>query len=102
MAELIALVALLITGAFWYDSIRVRESALRVARAACERQSLLLLDETVSCVRVRTARNDEMQLRLKRVYAFEFTDTGDNRRAGTMVLIGTQLQSLELEPHLVM
>jgi hypothetical protein len=100
--ELTALVLLIAVGAYWLDSIRVREAAVRAAQAACVRQGLQLLDETVSCVRLRVARNDEGQPRLRRFYAFEFTDTGDNRRSGSVVLVGLQIESLELEPHLMM
>jgi hypothetical protein len=34
------------------------------------------------------------------VYRFEFSDDGASRRAGHLVLLGPQLESLELEPFL--
>jgi hypothetical protein len=34
------------------------------------------------------------------VYRFEFSDDGVNRRAGQLVLLGPDLESLELEPFL--
>jgi hypothetical protein len=35
------------------------------------------------------------------MYRFEFSDDGVRRRAGHLVLLGTELESLELEPFLL-
>ena len=83
---------------FWLDSLRARERALIAGRAACERYELQLLDDTVSVSRVRLGRDDEGQLRIARTYTFEFSDTGNNRRHGAIVMLGGELQDLQLEP----
>jgi hypothetical protein len=83
---------------FWLDSLRARERALSAGRAACERYELQFLDDTVSVSRVRLGRDDEGQLRIARTYTFEFSDTGNNRRQGAIVMIGAELQDLQLEP----
>ncbi|MBX6392506.1 MAG: DUF3301 domain-containing protein [Burkholderiales bacterium] len=88
-------------GWYWYDSMRARERALGLSRAACARDGLQLLDDTVQCVRLRFARDKNGRLRLQRTYRFEFSDTGFNRRGGSIVLCGTQVESLYLEPFLV-
>jgi len=87
-------------GWFWYDSMRARERALALGRAACEREGLQFLDETVLCTRTRPARAADGRVRLRRVYRFEFSDDGVNRRGGSLVLLGPALESLELEPFL--
>jgi hypothetical protein len=87
-------------GWFWYDSMRSRERAVALGRRACEREGLQFLDETVLCTRTRPARDVDGRARLRRVYRFEFSDDGTNRRAGHLVLLGTRLESLELEPFL--
>jgi hypothetical protein len=71
-----------------------------LGRLACEREGLQFLDETVLCTRTRPARDAEGRVRLRRVYRFEFSDNGFNRRAGRLVLLGPQVESLELEPFL--
>lgn len=86
---------------WWHDSMRARERALSVARAACRRDLLQLLDETVECVKTRPARNDGGRITLRRTYRFEFSDTGDNRRVGSVVILGTTVESVYLEPFLV-
>ena len=83
---------------FWLDSLRARERALNAGRAACERYALQFLDDTVSVSRVRLGRDDEGRLRIARTYTFEFSDTGNNRRQGAIVMLGGALQDLQLEP----
>jgi len=87
--------------AFWVDSLRARERALAAGRGACERYGVQLLDETVQFARLRLARDESGRLRLRRTYSFEFSDTGDNRRHGAIVMLGGELQDLQLEPYRV-
>jgi hypothetical protein len=95
-----AAIAAIATGVFlWLDSLRARERAVRAGRSACERYELQFLDETVSFARLRLGRDEEGQLRLLRTYTFEFSDTGNNRRQGAIVMLGGDLQDLHLEPY---
>ena len=94
-----AAIALIAAGIlFWLDSLRARERALSAGRAACERYALQFLDDTVSVSRVRLGRDDHGQLRIARTYTFEFSDTGNNRRHGAIVMLGGELQDLQLDP----
>jgi hypothetical protein len=99
MWEAAALLAVVAGLAFWIDSLRARERALAAGRAACERSGLQLLDETVSGAGLRLARNDDGELRIRRVFVFEFSDTGNNRRRGSVVVLGAQVQDLYIEPY---
>jgi hypothetical protein len=83
----------------WLDSLRARERAVKAGRAACERYALQFLDETVSFTRMRLRRDAEGQLRIARTYTFEFSDTGNNRRQGAIVMLGGELQDLQMEPY---
>ncbi|MDH3321091.1 MAG: DUF3301 domain-containing protein [Betaproteobacteria bacterium] len=99
MWELLAL-ALALAGAWlWIDSLRAREHAIAAGRAACTRYGVQLLDETVAFARLRLARDPEGRLRLRRTYVFEFSETGDNRRQGAIVMLGARLEDLRLEPY---
>lgn len=99
MWELAALVVLAAAALFWADSLRARERALEAGRAACQRYGLQFLDETVAIARLRLARDAEGRIRLARTYAFEFSDTGNNRRHGAIVMLGTEIADLHLEPY---
>jgi hypothetical protein len=99
MWELLALLLALGGVALWADSLRARESAIAAGRAACARYGLQLLDDTVAFTRLRLGRDGEGRLRLRRTYVFEFSDTGNNRRHGSLVLLGAHVVDLQLEPY---
>jgi len=95
-----AAIVLIVAGlAFWIDSLRARERALAAGRGACERYGVQLLDETVQFAQLRLARDDAGRLRLRRSYTFEFSDTGDNRCHGAIVMLGGELLDMQLEPY---
>jgi len=83
----------------WSDSLVVRERAIRAGRDACRRYDLQLLDETVAFARLRLGRDEAGRMRLRRTYTFEFSDTGDNRRHGAIVMLGARVEDLQLEPY---
>lgn len=98
--ETLALSGIAAAGWFWYDSMRARERAVRAGHGACEREGLQFLDDTVLCTRTRPTRDAEGRVTLRRVYTFEFSDDGQRRRAGSIVVVGERLESLEMEPFL--
>lgn len=94
---------LLLAGAavwFWLDSLKAREIAVAAARSACGEEGAQLLDDTVAARSLRPARDDAGRLRLRRVYGFEFSDTGDNRRQGSVAMLGHEIEWLQLRPQL--
>jgi len=99
MWEGAAIIVIVAGIAFWIDSLRARERALAAGRGACERYGVQLLDETVQFARLRLARDEAGRLRLRRTYSFEFSDTGNNRRHGAIVMLGAELQDMQLEPY---
>jgi hypothetical protein len=96
----VAAIVLIAVGIFlWIDSLRARERAVQAGRSACERYRLQFLDDTVSFARLRLARNEDGELRIARTYSFEFSDTGNNRRHGAIMMLGSELQDVQLEPY---
>jgi hypothetical protein len=83
----------------WVDSLRARERAVKAGRDACNRYDLQFLDDTVAFARLRLERDEEGQLKIARTYTFEFSDTGNNRRHGAIVMLGGSLQDLQLEAY---
>jgi hypothetical protein len=81
---------------YWLDALKARDVAVSAARKACESEGLQFLDDTVSLSSLRPVRNDEGALVLRRVYTFEFSDTGDNRRPGSVVLVRHQVFMLNI------
>ena len=101
MWEAFALLLLAAGTFFWIDTLRAREAALAAGRAACERYGLLLLDDTVAVTKLRFARDDDGRLRVARTYGFEFSDTGNNRRQGSIFLVGGQAEDIHFDPYAV-
>jgi hypothetical protein len=99
MWEVSAIVVIAAGIFLWLDSLRARERAVQAGRRACERYDLQFLDDTVSFTRIRLRRDEDGQLRIARTYTFEFSDTGNNRRHGAIVMLGGELQDLQLEPY---
>jgi hypothetical protein len=93
-------IVLIVGGALlWADSLKARERALVAGRSACERYQLQFLDDTVSFARMRLGRDAEGQLKISRTYTFEFSDTGNNRRHGAIVMLGGDVADMHLEPY---
>jgi hypothetical protein len=84
----------------WLDSLKAREIAVRAARAACAADELLLLDDTVAIANLKPVRDDDGHVKLQRAYDFEFSDTGDNRLKGSVVLLGHRVIMLNVGPGL--
>jgi hypothetical protein len=99
MWEAAAIVLIVVGVLFWADSLRARERAVRAGRSACQRYDLQFLDDTVSFARLRLARDDGGQLKIARTYTFEFSDTGNNRRHGAIVMLGGEVADLHMEPY---
>jgi len=99
MWEAVAIVVILLGALLWADSLRARERAVRAGREACKRYELQFLDDTVSFARLRLGRDDEGRLKLARTYTFEFTETGNTRRQGAIVMLGQDLRDIQLEPY---
>ena len=95
----IFVIALLIW--FWHDTMQAREQAIALGKRHCQNDGLQLLDETVSLSSLKLRRDADGQMTFRRVYEFEFSDNGDNRRLGSITLLGRHAEAIQLEPHLM-
>jgi hypothetical protein len=94
--EILALLTLATGGWFLWDSLKVREAANAAMRVACKVEGLLFLDDTVALESIWPVRNDEGQLTLRRIYGFEYSDTGHTRRKGRIVMLADTVSSLDI------
>ncbi|MFA7278653.1 MAG: DUF3301 domain-containing protein [Sterolibacterium sp.] len=85
----------------WFDSLKARDAAVDAARRACATEGLLLLDDTVAIAGLKPERDAEGQLKLRRVYEFEYSDTGNNRRKGSVVIRGSRILIINIGLRLV-
>jgi len=96
MIELVVVVALGGLAWFWLDSLKTRETAIAAAKRACNADAVQLLDDTVAVASIRLARHPGGQVTLRRFYRFEFSDTGDNRRGGVVLMLGSAVESVRM------
>ena len=96
MMELCALVLLTLLAWLWFDSLKVREAAVHAAREACAAEGLLFLDDTVGISSLKLARAGNGRLQLQRAYEFEYSDTGNNRLPGSVVMLGQRVALLNV------
>ncbi|MNO71781.1 hypothetical protein D3C76_627040 [compost metagenome] len=98
LGNLFAFMLLATVAAWWWRAHGIRERALMLVKQHCVRQGVELLDENVALRRLRLRRDQRGQLRLAREYGFEFTATGQERYAGSIVMLGQQPGRIELAP----
>jgi len=101
VVEITGILTLAALAWLWLDSLRARETAVAAARAACEAEGLQLLDATVAIASLKLGRDDDGRLKLQRAYDFEYSDTGDNRKKGGLVLLGHRVIVLNVGLRLV-
>ena len=80
----------------WYDSLKAREAAVRAAREICASEGLMLLDDTVAISGLKPAHDERGRLELRRAYDFEYSDTGNNRLKGSVVVLGHRVVVLNV------
>ncbi len=94
---LLLIVVLIIS--FWINCISARESAITKGRELAQRVSLQLLDETVSCSKIRLKRNTKGHLQFLRTYDFIVSANGNDRLLCKLVLIGKEIDSWYIPPY---
>lgn len=82
---------------FWVDSMNARERAIAAAVRACQEVDVQFLDQTVTLESIKPARNRHGHLVWRRVYGFEFSVRGVERRQGRAILRGRVLEQVQLD-----
>lgn len=99
MTEFFGLVILLSFSWLWLENQGMRERAIAIAKDFCTQENVQFLDGAMALVRMRLRRDALGRMAIMRTYQFEFSDTGDNRLKGTIILLGKSLETLHLQPY---
>lgn len=94
--------ALIVTGVFyWRGALLVKERAFVAAQKRCTEMEVQLLDESIYLRRLWFKRNEQGRLSLWRAFYFEFTVSGADRYFGRVIMLGSRITQVELDPHRV-
>ncbi|UTA47343.1 DUF3301 domain-containing protein [Simiduia sp. 21SJ11W-1] len=102
MLELTDLILLFVVCWFgWYTLrvARIKEITVNAVRRRCEADGLQLLDGTIALYKLSLGRDRSGWVRVRRIYGFEFTATGEDRNSGLVSVLGNRLEAIELSPH---
>jgi Protein of unknown function (DUF3301) len=97
--SLLLLLLLAALGWFWFDSLHALEVARNAGKYVCSNAHVQFLDDTVARVSLALVRDQAGRRVLRRTYRFEFSETGNSRREGHLVLLGSRVESVMMEPY---
>lgn len=100
--SLLFLLILAALGWFWLDSLRALEIARHAAKRVCDEAQVLFLDDTVAGIGLKMVRDDSGRRVMRRTYRFEFSETGNSRLEGHLVLLGKRIESVTMEPYQIL
>ncbi|MDO8926246.1 MAG: DUF3301 domain-containing protein [Sideroxyarcus sp.] len=98
-ASLLVLAVLGLGVWFWLHSIRILEIARNAGKQACIKMDVQFLDDTVAGTKLALARDSNGRRVLRRSYRFEFSETGNSRRVGEVVMLGERVERVAMEPY---
>jgi hypothetical protein len=102
ITSLLFLLLLAALGWFWFDSVHAIEIARNAGKRACEEANVQFLDDTVAGIALALVRNKSGRRVLRRTYRFEFSDTGDSRLEGQLIMVGDKIESVIMEPYRIL
>ena len=98
--SLIYMMVLVALGWFWLNSIRVLELARNAGKQACISAEVQFLDDTVAGIGIKLVRNRSGRRVLQRTYRFEYSETGNNRIEGKVIMLGETVELVTMHPYL--
>jgi hypothetical protein len=102
ISSVVALLAVLALGGYWYASLSALEIARAAGARACREAGLQFLNDTVAGIGWTLRRDERGRRVVQRSYRFEFSESGDTRREGGVVLLGDRVIAVTLEPYRIL
>ena len=102
IASLVLLLLLIAIGVFWFASLRALEIARATGQRVCSNANVQFLDDTVANIGLALVRDNTGRRVLRRTYRFEFSETGNTRLEGRLILLGDRIESVTMEPYQIL
>lgn len=87
---------------FWFSSLHALEIARNAGKHACSDADVQFLDDTVASISMALAWDKSGRRVLRRTYRFEFSETGNTRLEGRLILLGDKIESVTMEPYQIL
>ena len=103
--DILSLLFLLILAAFgwfWFDSMLALEIARKAGKRTCDEAHVQFLDDTVARTALALVRDKSGSRIFRRVYRFEFSETGNSRLEGQLIMLGNRIESVTMEPYQIL
>jgi hypothetical protein len=84
---------------FWWTSMRARQNAHAQAKRSCTQFGVRLIDDTVERIALKFIRDNRGQLKLARLYRFQFFTDGEQRYNGYITMVGHHVTDVKLDPY---
>ena len=84
---------------YWWDTARSKEVARMASKRACDEANVSLLDDTVALSGTWFKRNPQGTIMLHRRYKFEFTSDIDRRYSGEVIMLGSQVEHIDMDAY---
>lgn len=95
------LVLLFAVAVFWQSAMHARDAANVAAREACMERGVQWLDGTVAFRQWKLQRGRDGRMGLQRTYVFDYSEDGETRRQGFVIVAGRRVEFVGLGPTLV-
>ncbi|MDO8413302.1 MAG: DUF3301 domain-containing protein [Gallionellaceae bacterium] len=87
---------------FWFNSLHALEIARNAGEKICSNANVQFLDDTVANIGLALVRDKSGRRVLRRTYRFEFSETGNTRLEGRLILLGNKVESVTMEPYQIL
>lgn len=84
---------------YWWKAKAIKDSVLALAKKHCKKMDVMLLDDAVYLRGLWFKRDRAGKLRVWRRFLFDFTTTGEERYMGRIIMLGPNIEHIELDPH---
>ena len=102
LMSFLLLLMLAALGGFWLNSLRILEIARNAGQQACIKADVQFLDDTVASIGLAIARDRSGRRVFRRTYRFEFSETGNSRLEGQVIMLGDKIESVTMEPYQIL
>jgi hypothetical protein len=73
-----------------------------MGKRVCSEANVQFLDDTVASIAMSLVRDKSGRRVLRRTYRFEFSETGNTRLEGRLILLGDKIESVTMEPYQIL